>query len=86
MGAHATRRFTGEYARDGDPRWSNGDLLIESVYRFKGQSAPAVVLTEFDFGELDDAARRKLFVALTRADDGGDGVVGWRGALSGGLA
>jgi len=67
IGAYATRRFTGEYARNGDPRWSNGDLLIESVYRFKGQSAPAVVLTEFDFAELDDAARRKLFVALTRA-------------------
>lgn len=67
IGAYATRRFTGEYERNGEPRWSDGDLLIESVYRFKGQSAPAVVLTEFDFGELDDAARRKLFVALTRA-------------------
>jgi hypothetical protein len=26
-----------------------------------------VVITEFDFAELDDAARRRLFVALTRA-------------------
>ena len=66
IGPHATRRFTGEYDRDGTPRWSRGELLVESVYRYKGQSAPAVIVTEFAFEELDDAARRKLFVALTR--------------------
>lgn len=67
IGPWLTRRFTGEYDRSGEPRWSKGDLLIESVYRYKGQSAPAVVVTEFDFAELDDVARRRLFVALTRA-------------------
>ncbi len=67
IGPHATRRFTGEYGRDGEPRWSDGELLVESVYRYKGQSAPAVVVAEFDFAELDETARRNLFVALTRA-------------------
>ena len=67
IGPHATRRFTGEYDATGEPRWSKGELLVESVYRFKGQSAAAVVVTEMDFAELDDAARRRLFVALTRA-------------------
>ena len=67
IGPHLTRRFTGEYDRSGEPRWSKGELLLESVYRYKGQSAPAVVVTEFDFCELDDLARRRLFVALTRA-------------------
>lgn len=67
IGPHLTRRFTGEYDRNGEPRWSKGELLVESVYRYKGQSAPAVVVTEFDFCELDDVARRRLFVALTRA-------------------
>lgn len=37
------------------------------MYRYKGQSAPAVVVAEFDFAELDDIVRRKLFVALIRA-------------------
>ena len=55
------------YDRNGEPRRSEGELLVESVYRYKGQSAPAVVVTEFDFAVLDDAARRRLFVALTRA-------------------
>ena len=67
IGPWRTRRFTGEYERNGEPRWSEGELLVESVYRYKGQSAPAVVVTEFDFAVLDDAARRRLFVALTRA-------------------
>ena len=44
-----------------------GHLLAESVYRFKGQSAPAVILTEIDFEALDDRTVRKLFVGMTRA-------------------
>lgn len=67
IGPHRTRRFTGEYGRNGEPRWSDGELLMESVYRYKGQSAPAVVAAEFDFDQLGDSERRKLFVALTRA-------------------
>lgn len=67
IGERRTRRFTGEYDRNGEQRWSDGELLIESVYRYKGQSAPAVVVTEFDFDTLDDKTRRMLFVALTRA-------------------
>lgn len=67
IGPWATRRFTGAYDRQGEPRWSDGALLVESVYRYKGQSAPAVLVAEFDFAELDVRVRRKLFVALTRA-------------------
>lgn len=67
IGAWSTRRFTGEFDRTGAAQWSDGELLVESVYRYKGQSAPAVILAEFDFDALDDRARRKLFVALTRA-------------------
>ncbi|HRP25536.1 MAG TPA: ATP-binding domain-containing protein [Thauera sp.] len=47
--------------------WSEGELLIESVHRFKGQSAMGVVLAEVDFEQLDDAVRRRLFVGMTRA-------------------
>ena len=42
-------------------------MLVESVYRFKGQAAPAVILTEIDFEVLDDKAVRKLFVGATRS-------------------
>ncbi len=67
IGRFSTHHFTGTYGRDGNPEWTEGDLLVESVYRFKGQSAPAVVLSEIDFPSLTDGERRKLFVGLTRA-------------------
>ena len=48
-------------------KWSNGILLVDTLYRFKGQCADAVVLTEIDFTEWDQATKNKLFVGLTRA-------------------
>ena len=62
----ALRRHTG-YEDNGDQIYSPGQLLVESVRRFKGQSADAVVVTEVDFEQWDQIARRMLFVALTRA-------------------
>lgn len=67
IGRFTTRRFTGAYTRNGDHVWSEGELMIESLYRFKGQSAPAVILSELDFTELTEHERRKLFVGMTRA-------------------
>lgn len=67
IGRFTTRRFTGSYTCNGDPVWSAGELMIESIYRFKGQSAPAVILSEVDFTELTAHERRKLFVGMTRA-------------------
>lgn len=67
IGPWATRQFTGGYDRNGEPQWTEGELLVESVYRYKGQSAPAVVLAEVAFEELTQQERKKLFVGLTRA-------------------
>jgi hypothetical protein len=67
LGPHSLRAFTGEYDLLGTPVYDPGELLVESVYRFKGRSAPCVILTEVDFDSLDDTVRRKLFVGMTRA-------------------
>jgi len=67
IGRFTTRRFTGAYTRNGDPVWSEGELMVESIYRFKGQSAPAVILSEVDFDEMTSQVRHKLFVGMTRA-------------------
>ena len=63
----STRRFLGTYDSAGNALWSEGELLVETIYRFKGQSAPVVVLCEIDFKELDAKELRKLFVGFTRA-------------------
>jgi hypothetical protein len=67
LGPHFLRAYTGQYDLLGSPIYSEGDLYIDSVHRFKGQSAPCIVFTEIDFDELDEAALRKLFVGMTRA-------------------
>lgn len=60
------KKSTG-YDIDSHATWSNGELLIDTLYRFKGQCADAIVLTEIDFTEWDQVIKNKLFVGLTRA-------------------
>lgn len=67
LGPHSLRTFTGRYDLFGKPEFSEGEVLIESVYRFKGQAAAAVIFTEIDFETLDAKTARKIFVGATRA-------------------
>lgn len=61
------RRFTGAYDAAGNQLWTEGGLTFESVYRFKGQQAPAVVLIDVDPGDKDLARQRRLlFTGMTR--------------------
>jgi hypothetical protein len=55
------------YDERGNAIWSEGDLLVDSVFRFKGQAADAIVFTEVDFSDIGLQEKRRLFVALTRA-------------------
>ena len=61
------KQYSGKYDKAGNAIWSDGVLLLETLYRFKGQSAPVVVLCEIDFEELTEKERRKLFVGFSRA-------------------
>lgn len=47
-------------------KWSDGDLRVKTVNRFKGQSASVVVFCEIDFDELTVVNSRKLFVGMAR--------------------
>jgi hypothetical protein len=75
-----TRRFTGRYDGTGNALWSDGTLLVETLDRFKGQSAPAVILCEIDFEQVTEIERRKLFVGMSRAQVRLDCVLSERAA------
>ena len=66
-GIRLRRQSQDDFNPDGTAVWTDGELLVDTLFRFKGQAADAVVITEIDFDELDLNARRRLFVALTRA-------------------
>ena len=55
------------FSDSGEAIWTDGELLIDSIFRFKGQCADAVILTEIDFDEFNQNVRNRLFVGLTRA-------------------
>jgi hypothetical protein len=67
LGGYAMRHFDGTYDEAGNPVFRRGDVLIETVFRFKGQSAPYIILTEIDFETLDERVVRRLYVGATRA-------------------
>jgi UvrD-like helicase family protein len=61
-------RPTGAYDLLGKQLFENGQLRFDTVYRFKGQQAPAIILTDVDPGQdRPDHAERQLFTAMTRA-------------------
>lgn len=61
------KRFMGTFDGSGSAVWTEGDFVADTIARFKGQSAPVVILAELDFGTLDDHTRRLLFTGITRA-------------------
>jgi len=68
IGKHTLRSpIQGKYDEFGNPEYSEGEITTDSVHRFKGQSAPCVVLTEIDFAQLDQNSKIRIFVGATRA-------------------
>jgi hypothetical protein len=67
IGPYRLRAPTGRYDLLGQQEFTDGDVLIDSVHRFKGQAAGCVILTEIDFAQLDARASSRLFVGATRA-------------------
>lgn len=62
------RRFTGQYDAAGRQVLTDGRLSFDSVYRYKGQQAPAVVLVDVDPRPAQhEHDLRVLFVGMTRA-------------------
>lgn len=68
LGGLPARRFTGEYDSQGNQVFTEGKIYFDSVYRFKGQQAPAVVLVDVDpDSEKQNKEQRVLFCGMSRA-------------------
>lgn len=48
LGNFTIRRFEDEYDRFGNQKMSDGQIYFDSIHRFKGQEAPAVILCDVD--------------------------------------
>ncbi len=69
IGPWTTRRFLQDY-EDGRQKYSTGELRVDTVYRFKGLQAAAVIYAEIDFEEITPAVINRLYTGMTRARSG----------------
>ena len=68
LGDFPLRRFLHEYDDAGRQLFSKGELLFDSIYRFKGQQADAVLLVDVDPPSEDPEHNdRVLYCGMTRA-------------------
>ncbi len=68
LGNQTVARFSGDYDLFGNQVYSQGQILFDTVRRFKGQQSAAVVLTDIDPDERHLARElRVLFCGMTRA-------------------
>jgi len=68
IGKYNVRRFTGKYNAKNEQIYTDGELNFDSIFRFKGQQAPAVILVDLDDSlERNDWATGILYCAMTRA-------------------
>lgn len=61
-------RFTGDYDMHGEQLRTDGQILLDTVRRFKGQQSPAVILTDIEpGGERISEALMVAYCGMTRA-------------------
>jgi hypothetical protein len=61
------RKFTGNFTSDGEAIYTNGSLLLDTIYRFKGQQAPCVILVNMTLSDqMTDKEKQMLYCAFTR--------------------
>ncbi len=66
IGQWSLSKFTGEYTPQGTQIWTQGQLVFDTIYRFKGQQAPWIIVIDIH-GEWTERLVRSLYCALTRA-------------------
>lgn len=60
-------KFTGKYDSNKNQIITDGDLIFDSIYRYKGQQAPAIIFTDIDPENDNAPSLERLFSGMTRA-------------------
>ena len=68
LGQHYVRRFTGKYDEHDNQIYTEGELIFDTIFRYKGQQAPVIILNDLDESlEVNERTRKILYCAMTRA-------------------
>ena len=67
IGKHKLRKFTGKYDSNNKQIYTDGELNFDTIFRFKGQQAPCVILVDLDEAiKKNDYWAGVLYCAMTR--------------------
>ncbi|MDE0242952.1 MAG: NERD domain-containing protein [bacterium] len=68
VGNHTLKNFSGEYDLLGNQVFTPGQILLESIYRYKGQQAPAIIAIDIESdGDDEGHLQRLLYTMFSRA-------------------
>lgn len=68
IGKYALKKYTGDYDMHGNQQYTSGEIIFDSIYRFKGNQSAAVILVDVDSLEpKTDRETALLFCGMTRA-------------------
>jgi len=67
IGEYQLSRATGQYTDAGQPIWTDGEIIYDSIYRFKGSQRPFILLIDADFKVITDKEVRLFYCGMTRA-------------------
>jgi archaellum biogenesis ATPase FlaH len=67
IGPWPLRWYAGSYTAQGQQIYRDGELAVDTLFRFKGMQRPAVILVEIDSDDWTEYRRRRLYSGCTRA-------------------
>jgi hypothetical protein len=66
-GKYSLRRFEGEYDLFGNQIMSSGRVIFDTIFRFKGQQSPAIIMVDVDPDPDNERSWKILHTGMTRA-------------------
>jgi len=72
LGEFELSHATGQYTDAGQPIWTDGEIIYDSIYRFKGSQRPFILLIDADFKVITEKEVRLFYCGMTRATLGVD--------------
>lgn len=67
LGHRLLRKPTDRFDANNNRIFTEGEILCDTLLRFRGLGAPCVIVTEMDFEEVNDRVRNLLYHAMTRS-------------------
>lgn len=67
LGHRLLKKPTDRFDSNNNRIFTEGEILCDTLLRFRGLGAPCVIVTEMDFEEVNDRVRNLLYHAMTRS-------------------